>query len=59
MTEKMLTYALGRGLEYYDLPTVRSIARDAALQNNRFSSIVLGIVRSTPFQMKAKAPEGS
>jgi mono/diheme cytochrome c family protein len=59
MTEKMLTYALGRGLEYYDLPTVRSIARDAASQNNRFSSIVLGIVRSTPFQMKLKAPEGS
>jgi hypothetical protein len=59
MTEKMLTYALGRGLEYYDLPTVRSIARDAAAQNNRFSSIVLGIVRSTPFQMKLKAAEGS
>jgi hypothetical protein len=55
----MLTYALGRGLEYYDLPTVRSIARDAAAQNNRFSSIVLGIVRSTPFQMKLKAAEGS
>ena len=58
MTEKMLTYALGRGLEYYDLPTVRSIARDAASQNNRFSSLVLGIVRSTPFQMKLKAPRG-
>ena len=55
MTEKMLTYALGRGLEYYDMPVVRSIARDAASQNNRFSSIVLGIVRSTPFQMKQKA----
>jgi hypothetical protein len=57
MTEKMLTYALGRGLEYYDMPVVRSIAHDAAAQNNRFSSIVLGIVRSTPFQMKLKAPQ--
>jgi hypothetical protein len=52
MTEKMLTYGLGRGLEYYDMPVVRSIARDAAGQNYRFSSIVLGIVKSTPFQMK-------
>jgi hypothetical protein len=58
MTEKMLTYGLGRGLEYYDMPVVRSIARDAAGQNYRFSSIVLGIVRSTPFQMK-KATDGS
>jgi hypothetical protein len=57
MTEKMLTYALGRGLEYYDMPVVRSIARDAAGQNYRFSSIVLGIVRSTAFQLKLKAPE--
>ena len=55
MTEKMLTYALGRGLEYYDMPVVRSIARDAGSQNYRFSSIVLGIIKSTPFQMKLKA----
>ena len=54
MTEKMLTYALGRGLEYYDMPVVRQIARDAAAQNYRFSSIVLGIVKSTPFQKKAE-----
>jgi hypothetical protein len=52
MTEKMLTYGLGRGLEYYDMPVVRSIARDAAAQNNRFSALVMGIVKSTPFQMK-------
>ena len=58
MTEKMLTYGLGRGLEYYDMPVVRSIARDAAAQNNRFSALVMGIVKSTPFQMK-KASEGS
>jgi len=57
MTEKMLTYALGRGLEYYDMPVVRSIARDAATKNYRFSSIVLGIVKSTPFLKKLKASE--
>jgi mono/diheme cytochrome c family protein len=57
MTEKMLTYALGRGLEYYDMPVVRAIAREAAAQNYRFSSIVLGIVRSAPFEMKVKSPD--
>ena len=55
MTEKMLTYALGRGLEYYDMPIVRQIARDASAQNYKFSSIVLGIVKSTPFLKKLKA----
>jgi len=59
MTEKMLTYALGRGLEYYDMPVVRQIARDAASQNYRFSSIVVGIVKSTPFQKKLKAANTS
>jgi hypothetical protein len=59
LTEKLLTYALGRGLEYYDMPIVRSIARDAARNNYRFSSIVLGIVRSTPFEMKRKPLEES
>jgi mono/diheme cytochrome c family protein len=54
MTEKMLTYALGRGLEYYDMPIVRQIARDSASQNYRFSSIVLGIVNSTPFLKKVR-----
>ena len=52
MTEKMLTYALGRGLEYYDMPAVRKILRDGKSSDYRFSSIVLGIARSTPFQMK-------
>jgi hypothetical protein len=52
MTEKMLTYALGRGLEFYDMPAVRKIVRDSRSRDFRFSSIVLGIVRSTPFQMK-------
>lgn len=52
MTEKLTIYALGRGLEYYDMPVVRSITRDAARQNYKFSTVVMGIVKSTPFQMK-------
>ncbi|HEY7387695.1 MAG TPA: DUF1592 domain-containing protein [Bryobacteraceae bacterium] len=52
VTEKLLTYALGRGLEYYDAPTVRAIDRSAAANDDRWSSIVLGIVKSPPFQMK-------
>jgi len=52
MTEKMLTYALGRGLEYYDMPAVRRVVQDAKTRDFRFSSLVLGIARSTPFQMK-------
>jgi catechol 2,3-dioxygenase-like lactoylglutathione lyase family enzyme len=60
MTEKMLTYALGRGLEHYDMPAVRSIVRDAGRSDYRFTSIVLGIVRSVPFQMRAAAaPEAA
>ena len=57
VTEKMLTYALGRGTEYADMPLVRSIVRDAAGSNYRFSSIVLGIVKSAPFQMNTKGSE--
>ena len=57
LTEKLLTYALGRGLEYYDMPVVRSIARDASRNNYRFSAIVMGIVKSEPFEMK-KSQEG-
>ena len=52
LTQKLMTYALGRGVEYYDMPTVRQIVRDAADEDYRWSSIVLGIVRSTPFQMR-------
>jgi len=51
-TEKLLTYALGRGLEYYDMPVVRTIAQNAAAHNYRFSSIIMGIVQSAPFEMK-------
>jgi hypothetical protein len=55
LTEKLLTYGLGRGLQYYDMPAVRGILRDAAGQDNRFSSIVLGIVKSVPFQLRRNA----
>jgi mono/diheme cytochrome c family protein len=57
VTEKLMTYSLGRGLGYYDMPAVRAIVRDAATKDNRFSSIVMGIVKSTPFQMRAAASE--
>ncbi len=52
VTEKLLTYALGRGIEYYDMPAIRKIVRDAAPNDYRWSSIVLGITESTPFQMR-------
>lgn len=54
--EKLLTYALGRGLEHYDLPTVRKIRREAGRSDYRFSSIALAIVNSVPFQMR-RTPE--
>jgi cytochrome c5 len=57
LTEKLMTYGLGRGLEYYDMPVVRGIARDAAKKDYRFSAIVAGIVSSPPFRQKA--PQGS
>ena len=53
-TEKMMTYALGRGVEFPDMPAVRSIVKDVAKDNNRFSAIVLGVVNSTQFQMRVK-----
>ena len=55
VTEKLLTYALGRGLEHYDAPAVRAIVRDAAGDGYRLSSLVRGVVRSAPFQMR-RAP---
>jgi hypothetical protein len=50
LTEKLLTYALGRGLERYDKPTVKQIASRAAINDYRFSSLALEIVKSLPFQ---------
>jgi mono/diheme cytochrome c family protein len=60
-TEKLLTYAVGRGLGPSDMPVVRSIVRDAASSNYRFSSLVAGIVKSVPFQMRLadRAPQSA
>jgi hypothetical protein len=55
VVEKLLIYALGRGVDYYDRPAMRQILRDSAPNEYRWSSIILGIVRSTPFQMRAAA----
>jgi mono/diheme cytochrome c family protein len=58
LTEKLMTYALGRTVDYYDMPTVRKIVREAARDDYRFSSIVMGIVRSDAFRMRmVPAPE--
>jgi hypothetical protein len=58
MTEKLLTYALGRGLDYHDMAAVRAIVRDAARQDYHFSSLVIGIVHSVPFQMRTSKGQG-
>ena len=52
LTEKLFTYALGRGVEYYDAPAVRRVVREARANDYRFSSLLLGIVNSAPFQMR-------
>ena len=52
LTEKLMTYALGRGVEYYDAPAIRRIVRDAAQNDYRWSSLLVGVVKSTPFQMR-------
>ncbi|HEX5110198.1 MAG TPA: DUF1592 domain-containing protein [Vicinamibacterales bacterium] len=57
VTEKLLIYALGRGVEYEDMPMVRSIVRESAPSRYRFSTLVMGIVKSDPFQMNMKASE--
>ena len=51
-TERLLTYALGRGVEYYDAPALRKILREAAPSDYRWSSLILGVIESTPFQMR-------
>ena len=58
-TEKLMTYALGRGVEYFDMPVVRRIVHEAEAVDYRFSSIVLGIVSSEPFQMRMKSGESA
>jgi hypothetical protein len=57
LTEKLMTYALGRGLQYYDMPPVRDVVRKAARQDNRFSAIIMGIVSSPAFQMRATSDD--
>jgi uncharacterized protein DUF1592/uncharacterized protein DUF1588/uncharacterized protein DUF1587/uncharacterized protein DUF1585/uncharacterized protein DUF1595/cytochrome c len=58
-TQKLLTYATGRTVQYYDMPTVRSIVRRAAANDYKFSSLVLGIVQSDPFQKKIKVKKST
>jgi hypothetical protein len=55
VAEKLLIYALGRGVEYEDMPMVRTIVRDASGSKYRFSALVMGVVKSAPFQMNMKA----
>jgi hypothetical protein len=59
LTQKLMTYAIGRTVEYYDMPAIRAIVREAAKNNYRFSSIVAGIVTSVPFQMQRVEEERS
>jgi hypothetical protein len=59
MTEKLMTYALGRGLDAVDMPAVRKIVRDASQDDYRFSSLISGVIHSTPFQMKKTEPRKS
>jgi hypothetical protein len=56
LTEKLMTYALGRGLTASDMPAVRAIVRNAEKDQHRFSALVLGVVRSVEFQKRLKAP---
>lgn len=57
VTEKLMMYAIGRNVQYYDAPAVRQVVRQAAAQNYRFSALVEGIVTSTPFQMRTAATQ--
>jgi hypothetical protein len=58
VTEKLLAYALGRELHYYDAPTVRQIVRDVGGEEARWTAVILGIVKSMPFQMRRVADPG-
>ena len=57
LTEKLLTFALGRGVEYYDMPVVRRIVADAAREGYSFEAIVLGVAQSVPFRMRSSAED--
>lgn len=58
-TEKLATYALGRGIEHHDMPAIRAVVRSAADDDYRFESLIHGIVTSVPFQMRVKSPTES
>ena len=58
-TERMMTYALGRGVEYQDMPTLRQIVQNSAADKYRFTSLVMGIVKSPPFQTNMKTVESA
>ncbi|MNC86798.1 hypothetical protein D3C83_24780 [compost metagenome] len=57
--EKLMTYAVGRGMEYTDMPTIRAIARAVEKEDHRFSALVLGVVNSPQFQMRLKTEDGA
>jgi hypothetical protein len=57
VAERLLMYAIGRNLQYYDAPTVRTVMREAKPANNTFASLVLGVVKSRPFQMREAGSE--
>jgi hypothetical protein len=59
LTEKLLTYALGRGLGHVDMPVVRSIVREAETDDYRFSALIRGIVNSPPFQTRRASGGGA
>jgi hypothetical protein len=58
VTEKLLTYALGRGVEHYDAPALRRIVREAASNDYQWSALILGITKSVPFQQRKSSPPG-
>jgi hypothetical protein len=58
-TEKLMTYALGRGMDWQDMPLVRAIANDADAHGDKLSALVLGVVKSKPFQMNVKVADTS
>jgi hypothetical protein len=59
ITEKLMTYGLGRGVEYYDMPVIRSIVHDADKNNDRFTALLMGVIRSAPFQMRTAPAPGA
>jgi len=59
LAEKLLTYAMGRGVEYYDKPAIRAILRDAGPSEYRWSQLIMGIVKSAPFQMRKAEGEST